>query len=355
MIRVLVNFLYWGSEESGIFRAGSELIKYLSNYPLEIFLLTNKNIFYEKENLKIKKINLTLKHKETHLIYTQFYIKKFLSEINPNILFNPFHLGYLFNLNIPQIIIIYDNIHLTVFKKRLNTYIYHKFLLPRLISKSKIIIIPSQVSKNELVSFFKIPENKIKVVYLGVDKEKFKNLNLQKENFYLIVNATFPYKNVDYVIKLWRKFDIKENLIIVGYHYKYIKYHDYLKELTKKLYLENRIIFYPKVTDEELIELYNKAKALISPSLKEGFGLPPLEALACGTPIILSNIPVYKEIYGDIGIFFDLNNDESFLLALEKLKNLNLNEFEEKRKEFLKKFDWQKTAEEVYKIIKDAL
>jgi glycosyltransferase involved in cell wall biosynthesis len=228
-------------------------------------------------------------------------------------------------------------------------------MLKSLINNCKFIITSSNSTKDDIIKIFKAREDKIKVVYLGVDKERFKNLNLRKENFYLIVNATFPYKNVDYVIKIWRKFNIKENLIIVGYHYKYIKYHNYLKELTKKLNLENRIIFYPKVTDEELIELYNKAKALISPSLKEGFGLPPLEALACGTPVILSDIPVYKEIYGDIGIFFELNNDESFLFALEKLKNLNKEEFEEKRKEFIKKFDWQKTAEEVYKIIKDAL
>jgi len=353
MRKILIDFLYWGNKESGIFRSSYEIIKEVSKLSEdELFMITNKDLNFDKiKIIKVKTLNLKI----LHFLQAEFYLNKVIKEIKPDLVYNPFHVGYLLKINVPQISIIYDLIPLYIYTERLDTYLYHKLMLKMLINKCKFIITPSNATKDDIVKIFKIPENKVKVVYLGVDKEKFKNLNLQKENFYLIVNATFPYKNVDYVIKLWRKFNIKENLIIIGYHYKYIKYHNYLKELTKKLNLENRIIFYPKVTDEELIELYNKAKALISPSLKEGFGLPPLEALACGTPVILSNIPVYKEIYGDIGIFFELNNDESFLLALEKLKNLNLNEFEEKRKEFLKKFDWQKTAEEVYKIIKDAL
>ena len=353
MRKILINLLYWGNEKSGIFVSAFNLIRNLVEIlEEETYLVTNKNI--EFKNVHLIRKELKARTKFTFFIKTQLIFKNLVRKINPSLIFSPYHLGY-FLENTPQISIIYDLISLTIFKERVDTYLYHKFMLKSLINNCKFIITSSKSTKDDIVKIFKVREDKIKVVYLGVDKERFKNLNLQKENFYLIVNATFPYKNVDYVIKLWRKFDIKENLIIVGYYHKYIKYHNYLKELTKKLNLENRIIFYPKVTDEELIELYNKAKALISPSLKEGFGLPPLEALACGTPIILSNIPVYKEIYNDIGIFFDLNNDESFLFALEKLKNLNKEEFEEKRKEFIKKFDWQKTAEEVYKIIKDAL
>ena len=356
MIKVLINFLYWGTKESGVYRAAYKIIEKLSkHYPLDIFVITKKELCYDEKNLNIIKINLSTKTKTAHLIYSQLYIKKFLEKIRPNILFNPLHLGYLFNLSIPQISTIYDVAPLTVFKTRFDTFIYYKFCIPKLIERSKIIITTSCNSKNDLIKIFNIPNDKIKIVYLGVDTTTFYPLNLPKENFYLIVNATFPYKNVDYVIKLWKKFDIKENLIIVGHHPKYLKYHNYLKNLTKKLNLEDKIIFYPKVTDEELVELYNKAIALISPSLKEGFGLPPLEALACGTPVILSDIPVYREIYNDIAIFFDLNNDESFLFALEKLKNLNKDEFEDKRKEFIKKFDWNKTAEEIYKIIKDAV
>jgi glycosyltransferase involved in cell wall biosynthesis len=358
MKKILINFLFGSPKESGIFRTLFYLLKYLhkiSQKNVEYYFVTSSTQFENIEGVYLIKREINKKIESLKSIQIQFLLYDLIKKLKPDLILNPYHIGYLLPLDIPQITFLHDIILLTSFKRNLFLYFYQLIIFKRLVNNSKFIITPSMTSKKDIVSFFKIPEKKVKVVYWGVDKEKFKNLNLQKENFYLIVNATFPYKNVDYVIKLWRKFDIKENLIIVGYYHKYIKYHNYLKELTKKLNLENKIIFYPKVTDEELIELYNKAKALISPSLKEGFGLPPLEALSCGTPVILSDIPVYKEIYGDIGIFFDLNNDESFLFALEKLKNLNKEEFEEKRKEFIKKFDWQKTAEEVYKIIKDAL
>ena len=358
MKKILINFLYWGSKRSGIYRVGFDLIKEIlklySNNDYKFFCVTNYyNIKFE--NLEVIQRDFISDSKILKAIQSQFYLRKIIKDIKPDLILNPFHFGYLFKLKIPQISVIYDLIPMTTFKKRIDTYLYHKFILKTLINNCKYILTPSNATKNDIIDIFKIPEEKIKVVYWGVDKERFKKLNIQKENFYLIVNATFPYKNVDYIIKLWRKFNIKDRLIIIGYHPKYIKYHNYLKELTKKLSLEDKITFYKEVSDEKLIELYNKAKALISPSLKEGFGLPPLEALSCGTPVILSNIPVYKEIYNDIAIFFDLDNEENFKEALEKVENLNQEEFNYKREEFLKKFDWQKTAEEIYKIIKDCL
>ncbi len=358
MKKILFNFLYWGKKSTGIYQITINLLKELVNFlsdEYELFCLTN---FYE--DIKIDKLKIIKEEfKRIKLIpkifQTQFYLKNRVKKIKPGLIFNFFHSGYLLSNKTPQISIIHDLIPLSIFKGNLINYLYFRFFLKTLINNCKYILTPSNATKNDIIDIFKIPEEKIKVVYWGVDKERFKKLNIQKENFYLIVNATFPYKNVDYIIKLWRKFNIKDRLIIIGYHPKYIKYHNYLKELTKKLSLEDKITFYKEVSDEKLIELYNKAKALISPSLKEGFGLPPLEALSCGTPVILSNIPVYKEIYNDIAIFFDLDNEENFKEALEKVENLNQEEFNYKREEFLKKFDWQKTAEEIYKIIKDCL
>jgi len=358
MKKILINLLFESPKESGIYRTFYYLLKYLTKIKQEelvFYLAISREGYWDLERVYFVKKEVNKKMENLKSIQIQFLLYDLLKEIKPDLILNPYHIGYLFHLKIPQITFLHDIILLTTFKRNIFLYYYQSIIFKRLVHNSKIIITPSGFSKNEIINFFNIPENKVKVVYWGIDLSTFYPLNLPKENFYLIVNATFPYKNVDYVIKLWKKFDIKENLIIVGHHPKYLKYHNYLKNLTKKLNLEDKIIFYPKVTDEELVELYNKAIALISPSLKEGFGLPPLEALACGTPVILSDIPVYREIYNDIAIFFDLNNDESFLFALEKLKNLNKDEFEDKRKEFIKKFDWNKTAEEIYKIIKDAV
>lgn len=350
--KILINFLYWGEEKSGIYRYTYNLLKNLDKIAEdEMYVVTNSNLNLDYiKTIKFK----TLKPKFLHFLNTQLILKKLIKDLKPDIIFNPFHLGYFLKINIPQISTIYDLIHLTTFKKRIFTFIYQKYFLKRLSDNSKIIITISNSSKKDLINFLKIDDKKIKVVY-GCFDPIFKKLNFKKENFYLLVNPSFPYKNVEFVIKIWKKFEIQNTLLVVGYNKFYLKYFNYLKKLVKNLELEDKIKFLGNISDTELVELYNKAKALISSSLKEGFNLPPLEALACGTPVILSDIPVHREIYEDIGIFFDLNNEESFLKALDELKNLDYTEFEKKRVKFLKKFSWQKTSEDIYKIIKECM
>ncbi len=354
MKKILINFLYWGERETGLYRSGYNIIKNLAEISEEkLFCITNYYNDLNFQNLEIIPKNLKFKKPVFKTIESQFYLLNIIKKINPDIIFNPFHYGVILK-KVNQVTIIYDLIHITIFRARKSSYFYHRFILRKLLNNCRFILTPSHATKNDLMNFFKINEEKIKVLYLGIE-EKFQNLNLPKENFFLIVNPTFPYKNVDYIIKIWRKFNIEEKLIIVGYTTKCIKYRNYLKNLVKKLNLQDKVSFLGRVSDEELIELYNKARGLISASLKEGFNLTPLEALACGTPVILSDIPVHKEIYGEIGIFFDLNNEESFINALAQVKKLNNGDFEKRRTEFLRKFSWQKTAEEIYKIIKECI
>lgn len=354
MKKILINFLYWSTRETGLYRVGYNIVKNLAKISNDkLFCITNYYSDFRVDNLKVIPKDFISKRAVFQTIEAQFYLLTIIKKIKPDIIFNPFHYGIIFRKT-NQISIINDLINLTVFKARLISHFYHRFILRKLIQNCKFIIVPSNATKNDLINFFKVNENKIKVIYFGIE-EKFKNLNLTKENFFLVVNPTFPYKNIHYIIKNWKKFDIKSNLIIAGCNTKYVKYYYRLKNIVKTLNFENRIIFYERVSDGELIKLYNQAKALISASLKEGFNLPPLEALACGTPVILSDIPIHREIYGDIGIFFDLNNDESFLNALNQVEKINYEDFEKKRLEFIKRFSWQKTAEEIYKIIRECI
>lgn len=349
MKKILINFLYWGAKESGIYRVGFNIIKNLSEITEDkLFCITNYYNDINFENIEVIPKDFKIKTKIPKAIEAQIYLLKILKKIKPDLIFSPFHYGIIFK-KIKQICIVHDLIPLTVFKERFATYIYHKFFLKKYCDNCKFIIVPSNATKEDLIKIFKIKKEKINVVYLGVE-EKFKKLNLNKEDFYLIVNASFPYKNVDFVIKIWKEFNIEDKLKIVGSNPKFIKYNNYLKNLVRELKIEDKIEFYEKVSDEELIEFYNKAKGLISASLKEGFNLPPLEALSCGTPVILSDISVHREIYSDIGIFFDLNKSETFLDCLKIIEKLDLEEFDKKRKIFLEKFNWRKTAERIYEI-----
>jgi len=85
--------------------------------------------------------------------------------------------------------------------------------------------------------------------------------------------------------------------------------------------LTDRVEFIDYVNERQLVVFYQQAAALVYPSLIEGFGIPPLEAMACGVPVIVSDIPIFREIYGDVPIYVNLGSPDSWALAFKQLAN----------------------------------
>lgn len=117
----------------------------------------------------------------------------------------------------------------------------------------------------------------------------------------------------------------------------------------------DRVLFINYVPQEDLPYLYSAARCLVYPSLYEGFGLPPLEAMACGCPVITSNTSSLPEVVGDAGVMINPHSIEEIAKAIDMvLSNENLRkEMIEKGLKQAQKFSWRKTAEEIYKVIKE--
>ncbi len=162
------------------------------------------------------------------------------------------------------------------------------------------IIAVSQTTKNELIDHFHLDRDKIIVTYEGVDKKIFKSTNrisLIKQPYFLYVGNAYPHKNLEILVE--QSLPIK--IVLVGKM-------DYFYERLKKSTVNKNVVFFGHATDEQLVNLYAHALALVFPSLMEGFGLPALEALALGCPVIASDIPVFHEILGDNVTYFDPRN-----------------------------------------------
>jgi len=213
---------------------------------------------------------------------------------------------------------------------------YFRNRIPLTLKKADMIIAISNQTKNDIVNI--LPEHKIRVIYLGLDK-KFKPLgdsikiqttrmkyNLPQK-YILFVGTVEPRKNISRIILAFDKIKKKgsEHKLLIagewGWNYKEIL-------LTiNRLGLKDEIIFTHYVTDEDMPFIYNGASVFVYPSLYEGFGIPVLEAMACGVPVVTSCVSSLPEVAGEAAILIDPRNIEEISNAIDKvLRNSGLAE-----------------------------
>lgn len=244
-------------------------------------------------------------------------------------------------------------------------FLIYKYLLPRTLRKADKIIADSNSTKSDLVKYFNVPAKKIEVIYLAAD-ERFKLLTddevrtiRQKYNldflFILYVGGLAPHKNLITLIKAFHKAKLKgidHKLVIAGK--KRWKYKEIFSSIDA-LHLQDDVIFTGYVPDEDLPGLYNAADLFVYPSLYEGFGLPLLEAMACGCPVIASNSSSLAEVVGDAGILFNpYEVDELTKSICTVLNDIESKyNFRNKSLERAKDFSWNKCAMETLNVYKD--
>ncbi len=197
--------------------------------------------------------------------------------------------------------------------------IYFHCILPKKIKKADGIFTVSETTKKAIHGVYCVPSDKIHVIGNIVDTTDFSfYAGEEREKYLLAVGATWKHKNIIELIEnneFWKE---KYNLVIVSGEG---KYRDFLCRKVKEKGLDANVKFLSFVERDRLISLYQKASALVFPSIDEGFGIPPLEAMSCGTPAIVSDIPVFREIYESAPIYVNLGNKESWKMAFKQLED----------------------------------
>jgi glycosyltransferase involved in cell wall biosynthesis len=238
------------------------------------------------------------------------------------------------------------------FSRRLR--ILHHLLDFIVLKNSLEIITVSSFSKKEIVSYFKNLRKVPHVVYNAVD-EKFQTGNERgniSKPYILAVSSQAYHKNIIGLITAFdnlcksKKTDL--SLIIVGGSYNSLQKQSY------NTFSNTSIHFTGKVTDEELIKLYQGAMLFIFPSLYEGFGIPPLEAQACGCPVVASNAASMPEVLGDSAVFFDPANTSQMQDTIYGvIEDMSLrNALVERGLSNVNRFSWEDSAQKLYEIIR---
>jgi glycosyltransferase involved in cell wall biosynthesis len=225
--------------------------------------------------------------------------------------------------------------------------IYYSFNQTRAIKSGNPLITVSEYSKKTIIERFNINENKIIVIpnawqhferVIQDDSIFDRHSNITRGNYYFSLGSLQKQKNYDWIYANAR-YNPKETYVIAG---KAIKSYIYKR---KDMNPAN-VIYLGYLTDGEIKSLIKNCKAFLFPSLFEGFGIPPLEALSIGVPIIISNIPCLSEIFEDSASYIDPKNPE--IAIADKIKNIS----DSKRDRILLKYSWKKSALLFYDFLK---
>ncbi len=241
------------------------------------------------------------------------------------------------------------------------------------IRQADLIATVSEYSKQQIIEYFKLPDARLRIISEGA-RPVFKVLEQTEETiqtlarhglapdekFLLYVGGISPHKNLATLLTAFDK--IAENqtdvrLVLVG-DYKddpFFSAYPSLKKQVAELGLENKVIFTGFIPDEDLAHLYNTAELLVFPSLEEGFGLPAIEAMSCGTPVAASNCSSLPEVLDDAGRFFDPHNAEDMAEVIGQiLGDAEIRRrMREKGLQRAEQFMWKKAAQETLAIFNE--
>jgi len=235
--------------------------------------------------------------------------------------------------------------------------------LPILLRNAKRVVCASENTKKDLASFYGIKDKPISVIYPGLNRQRFypREKGLAKKRYglgdYLFyVGDMRPYKNLDRCLKAFARLNLPDlRFAVVGK--KDPRFYPNLKREVDRLSLKDKVVFMGYVPGDDLPSLYSEARALIFPSLYEGFGLPPLEAMACGCPVVTSRAASLPEVCGHAAHYVDPESGDSIAEGMHKaLTNNDLRRtLVERGLKRAKLFSWEKAAKEILNIFEQVL
>lgn len=323
----------------------------------------NKFSFAEKKDLIIATgISDSLKRN----YYEQFILPRLVRKSYPNsIIYFADTMGPIFS-RIPFIITINDLAFKTLKKSfSIKSTLWKNIITDFSVKRCKHIITISKFSKSEVLKHYRnIDESKITPIHIGFNNFSNENIDLisirdeikkqTKQKYIFTVSTISPRKNMHRLVEAFNiiKDDVDSNLIIAG---KNGWLYDEVYNLVEKYKLQNRILFTGGINDEELKFLYKNCELFIYPSLYEGFGLPPLEAISYGKIVIASNVTAMPEVLKDSVEYIKPTNIEDIA---EKMKCviLNKDKFNDninKGKKLLKEYTWNKFGSKFIQLYKN--
>lgn len=379
-MKILIDARLYGLEHAGLGRYTINLVGELAKLDKtnEYVLLLRQKYFQAKQDpaLRDNQLNLPIRWKKVladfrhYSLAEQALLPKIISKEKPDLV-------HFLHMNVPVfyqgkfVVTVHDLLmqkHRGAAATTLPFYAYFpkvlmaKYVVRFAVDKALKIIVPSAAVKREVVSHYRLEESKVIVTYEGVDGhiasvDSSKKILLKyklRDPYFIYTGNAYPHKNLERAIKavvfLNKKKAKNVSFAIVSSRGIFTQR---LEKIITNLKAQKYIRLLGFVPDKELEVLYKNSLGFFYPSLSEGFGLPGLEAMAAGSLVVCSDIPVFREVYKDVPIYFDPFDVASLEKSLEKVLSLNPKDrlrIIEKGQKLAKNYSWRKMASETLKV-----
>ncbi len=365
-MKIAIDARFYGLENAGLGRYTMNLIAELQKIDTKneyTLLLNEKWCKSLSLSPNFTKVLVRARH---YSVAEQREVPMVLKKINPD-LTHFLHLNVPLWYNRPYVVTIHDLLMHSGIGKEATTLPLWKFLIKRLgyravfdhaVKSAQKIIVPSKFVKSELEKTYPQVLDRISVIYEGVSlQENHAKTSVRiSDEYFLYVGNAYPHKNLKTLLSAISYLNVKREqsvkLVLVTPRDVFT---ERLKKEIEKTKTKHLVILKSGVDDDELQSLYAHAKAFVYPSFSEGFGLPGLEAMQSNTRLVVSDIPVFHEVYEDNALYFNPHDVESMSLVLLRV----LNEKNEKRfgalrkaSSFAKRYSWTAMAKETVKQYK---
>lgn len=372
--RIVIDARMYGLEHAGIGRYVMNLVHHLDQIvpkSSEQYYLLLRKKYYRSLKLKSKNFKKILADYPHYSLQEQLFLPLQLIKLKPALTHFP-------HFNVPvlwpgrYIVTIHDLIKHESKGPATTTrwqpfywlkHLVYRFVVWMGIRRAVKIIVSSQWWQKELSIRYPFSPGKIAVIYDGVE-EKFKMTKSIRDRyrvkspFVIYAGNLYPHKNVERLVEAVKNLNHRDhlnlNLLVVCAR---SIFYERFKEKVRLMGAENFVNLAGFVPDEELAALYQQAEALVFPSLLEGFGLPGLEAMAVGLPVVAANASCLPEVYGKAALYFDpLDVDDMAAKIKEVMEDESLRErLKTEGFKQVKKYSWRKTAEQTLAVYEGVL
>jgi glycosyltransferase involved in cell wall biosynthesis len=373
---IAINAAIVGDRPTGLGLYALHLIRELDALGERLVVYTSRSEAIDAPGARVERVPAALRPERgarghlARLLWTQSGLRLRVARLRPRLLLNLMPEGLL-RPAVPQVTVVHDLLPLRSPAEYPRQQYYFRHYVPAVLRASGAVIVSSESTRRDLIDFYRLPPDKLHVVWLGYDTARFVPAPVgflptapvgflpaaapphDEAPYALFVGNVMPHKNllrlveaVAHAVK-----GIPGRLVIRGWgrpvHVRA------LQERIAMLGIADRIDWRQYAADDELRDLYRRARMLLLPSLYEGFGLTALEAMACGTPVIVSNRSSLPEVTGDAALFVDPEDVASIASAIRRLFTDDTLAKTHAHRGLARAqlFSWEKTARAVQSIL----